>query len=500
MLSVCFLILSCTVSTEAQDKNQDAAWSLSLSDAVRMALDRNPTLAQSRCSVQLSASELRLAKDRFSFRLDTSTDQSLSIYPDDSLHSGDTKKLNQQLRLGLEKKFATTGGSVEVFSSLNRSRFLNGGETDLTAPGDDYTHNYGIEITQPLLKGAGRKVGRAPLTAAERTMENSKSDDELARRQMIFQVISTYYRVMKTQQLLEVYRRGVDVAGTHLKQTRLKLEEGLVAQIDVSQAELQLAQKQNAFIAAQNSAQQAMDDLRQLLNLDRNSQLELTETVSFKPESIQIEAAVSEALSNRLELKKLYNQLQNRKLDIAVSRNSRLPQLDLSLKGEWAESGDAFSDVFQSDTPEYVTALSLNFTFGDKQHREELYRNEVRYKQLQSSLTELKNRIIREVTAAVRDYETMKQSIAVREKSVKVAEYGFQLANESYSEGLIRNIDLLKAQDELLQEKSSYISELMDFTVAKAKILLRIGREIDPDHLSLEKQIPATEAEGNGHE
>src|SRR5690606_31680191 len=113
-------------------------------------------------------------------------------------------------------------------------------------------------------------------------------------------------------------------------------EVGTMAPIDIVQAEAEVAGNEESVILAEQSVAQAQDRLRALI-LDPGTTNFWTTTFTptdapvLAPTPVDIEAAVTNAAQNRLDLKQTRAQLENNQTRIQFLRNQVLPQLNANV-------------------------------------------------------------------------------------------------------------------------------------------------------------------------
>ena len=482
LLIFIFIFFLQTVCTFSSEKKSIDSHSLTLRQAIGIGLQNNYDFMNAELDLDRARSERREQEDEYSMRLNTSM---ISAFNRSENESSDfsTEDYEHNINLELERKFMVTGGSVSLFSTLNYNDFDD--SSTLFDSQKDYDHSYGIRFHQPLLKGAGFHVNRIPVQRSRISQKNARYDVELSRRSLIARIIRLYYGAVKADRLIDITKLAVKEARTHVQQTQVKLEEGLVAQIDVSQAELQLSRQENSIVNARQNYENAMDSLSAELGIDFSENIKLEAKIIYEPEMLDMDELIAEALKHRLEISKTQNRLIQYDLNILTSSNNRLPSLNLSLETAIDSDGQRLQDSFDDDDREYRVEMGLSYTFGDRTWREKYLRNLISKHRLKNEFSALKDDIKLEVKQSVRRYNSLKKSIEILENAVDLAEYTLSLSNQSYTAGLIRNTDLLKAQDDLLRTQTEYLSTLMDFEIAIADVLLTIGRPIEPDNLRI---------------
>lgn len=475
--------------------DETPAMDLDLAGTVRMALSRNYGLQNDVLDRRIAESNHRSTLSEY---WPTLTLQSDSTFDDPgeavSAAPADTA-LDHQFQVSLDKRFAATGASISLYSTLDRfdaSNLDTGGlDSEFEAPYDTgletarFANTLGIRIDQPLLRNLGPWSDGTTLTQAKVTLENAFFDYDLSVRRFVLETISAYFNALKQLKLVEVAEKSVEDAQRHLDFTRIKFEEGLVAQMDVSQAELQLARQQTSLIRVEQSAQAALDALKVRLSLPLSVTLTLTQPVNQTTETLDDQSLIREGLAQRLEIRRLNNRIRSAEMEIARAMNQRLPDLDLVLSAEVTQRDNHLDRVFEIDDQGYAVSLGFSWTIGNAALRETWRRERMRRMQLENELKRETLDIEKEIRDEIRNYRSLAETLRVSSRSVDVAETALQLATQSYQEGLTTNLDLIKAQDDLLEARNRYFSDVLDLAVAKARIIHALGREIDPENLEI---------------
>ena len=170
---------------------------------------------------------------------------------------------------------------------------------------------------------------------------------------------------------------------------------------------------------------------------------------------------------------------------MARSMNQRLPDLDLVMTAEVSQRDDVLDRVFQIEDQGYSVSMGFAWTLGDRSNRERWRQDRIRLTKLQNDLKREMLEIEKEIRDEIRNYRSLVETLNVSIRSVDIAETALNLATQSYQEGLTTNLDLIKAQDDLLEARNRYFSDVMELAVAKARIIHALGRGIDPENLQI---------------
>ncbi len=95
-------------------------------------------------------------------------------------------------------------------------------------------------VSQPLLRGFGKKATEFELENSRRSLEGSERNLELARQRLAVDVVASYYNIVRQQGLVEVAEKSFERNQELLRASEARLEVGLASKLDVFRAELQL--------------------------------------------------------------------------------------------------------------------------------------------------------------------------------------------------------------------------------------------------------------------
>src|SRR6185436_12598845 len=165
---------------------REAKQTLSLPDALRIALENNRQYQLRKENLYLSA--LTLTRERFAyvpqFFAGTTVTGQRSENGDQSVSVAN--------RLGLDTLFKT-GGRVGLDLANDLLRFYTGGR------GDSAVSTIALTLSQPLLRGAGAKIAAENLTQAERNVIYEVRTFSYFQDTFAFDTVSTYLRLLQQQ-------------------------------------------------------------------------------------------------------------------------------------------------------------------------------------------------------------------------------------------------------------------------------------------------------------
>ena len=192
-----------------------------------------------------------------------------------------------------------------------------------------------VSISQPLLAGFGLLPNTRYIIEARNTLKVANAQFAQYVIQDVTTVENYYWELVFARESVKVEEITVATDQKLYDNNKKQLEIGTLAPLDVLTAEAQLAQDQQALVAAQTTK---LQDETNLLNaitknpLDPSLQgVEIIPTTPLNTpdvvENIPINDAVKEAWTKRPELQQIEWNLKNDKIEVKATRNGLLPSL-----------------------------------------------------------------------------------------------------------------------------------------------------------------------------
>jgi outer membrane protein len=206
--------------------------------------------------------------------------------------------------------------------------------------------NFIFVASQQLLNGFG-------LLANEHFIRIAKVNKNIADEILVQQVIASitavgnaYWELVFARGSVDVARQEIALADKTYSDNKKQVDVGTLAPLEIVQAEAQLATAQQALIVAQTTVLQDQLTLLNLIAKDPNSpilrtvEIIPTDTANVAPpevEKIPLEDLIKEATTKRPDVLQAGLQIKGDDINVRATKNALLPVLTLS--GEYATEG-----------------------------------------------------------------------------------------------------------------------------------------------------------------
>ncbi len=444
----------------------DAALTLTMSEAVVRALDANlevqieriqPALAEQQRRYKMGAFDPHLTAHYTTESLETpqntrdffATGRAVEVLDEDNIRT--ETNLIGLLPTGTRYKVTILAYSLK--NSLNRealARFY-----------PEYTTSTSVTVTQPLLRGFGTtatlaeaRIAKSDLRAAEQGLRG-KID------QIASNVLDAYIEAIYGHELIRVITDRIAVAGRLRDENDKRLKQGLMAPIDVMQAESTRAAAEIELVRAQNFLTQTENRMRELIFSDftQNADVQLRFTDELNEVAIQesLPALRALALDRSADYQVALQKVESRRLELRAARNQRLPTLDLEasygLNGLGNSWGNGFSDYSNRDKPDYSVGLIADIPLTFHAERAQLAKAMLSVRQAELEAKRTANTVVSQIQTAHARVLSSIQRANASARAVETAEAALASEEKRLANGLTTSFNVLKLQDELAQAR-----------------------------------------------
>ncbi len=292
------------------------------------------------------------------------------------------------------------------------------------------------------------------------------------RADVLLQVDQAYFNALRAQAVLQVAQQTVKSRQLVADRTSELQQNNLKSGLDVSFANVDLAQAQLLLIQAQNDVEASYADLSAALGYADQRTFMLSDQPPPPPPPVDLAPLIQEALQNRPELIGQGLSVKSAQSFAAAERDLKLPTI--------SAAGAAGLIPFRQDAL-YSRYAAAGFNVNLPIFNGRLYtarENEAiaQSKAQEQLLRDLQNRIVRDVRTAWLNASSGFQRLAVTQQLLAEATMAFDLAQSRYGLGLSSIIELSQAQLNLTQAQITNVSAQYQYEGQVASLNYQLGR------------------------
>lgn len=459
--------------------------SLTLDDALDVALQNSPDILRSRLNLERSRQSLRAQqaalKSRFSLSI-TPYDYTSVREFNNFYNTWNTNEISSSLGdFSIRQPVKWTDGTLMLTDRLewqnSYSEFKN--ERIKT-----YSNNLYLSYNQPIFT---YNKTRLNLRELELDFENTALSFALQQLSLEYQITLGFYNVYKNKMSYQISREEYNNQEQSYQIIKNKVDAGLSAKEELYQAELNLATSKSTVQNSLVTLESSMDEFKRQTGIDMMQEIDVVADVSHQPVQIDLQKALATGQKNRMELRQRDIDIENSYANLTRTKAENEFKGDVNLTYGIIGTNEKYQDMYDQSTKNQKVSLSFEiplFDWGERSAR--IKAAEATLKNQQLSLSNQTNDIIIGIRQAVRDLQNQEVQIEIEQQNVRNAELTYQINLEKYRNGDLTSMDLNLYQTQLSDRKTSYINSLINYKLA----LLNLKIESMWDFVKNEPVIP----------
>lgn len=466
-------------------------------DAVRLALENNMAIQTERLSPQVQALALEGAHAAYAPTLFSNFSRSSATAPPtDFLTTGtdvnSTTSGNLRTDGGVQQSLRWGGGSYAL--SMAGGRSTTDALRAVFSP--QLSSSLNAQYTQPLLRNF--KIDNLRQNLLQQRNQLDIADIQLAARitQTSRQVRTAYTTLVGAIASRDVAQQSLDLARESLRQNERRVEVGTMAQIDILEAQAEVSRQEESLIIADANIRAAEDNLRTLiLNPSQpdfwTTRINATERPTMAAQTVDVEAAIANALQNRTDLLQTRKQLESADISIRYAENQKLPALNLQAnyglsgiggtQNRWSRDldetpiiesssqrsfADVLRDVFGNEFKTWSVSLNFSYPIGTSTADAALAQGRLQRQQGTMDLRQQEMAVVAQVREAARQVSTTLQRVQATQRARDFAQRRYEAEEKRVTVGLSTTFQLLTAQRDLDAAKQNELRALLAYNQA----------------------------------
>lgn len=302
------------------------------------------------------------------------------------------------------------------------------------------------------------------LVASARLHEKAEDQNALAtKEQILLAVDQDYYNALQTAAVLKVAQQTVASRQLTSDQVSALTASKLKSELDLSFANVNLAQAKLLQLDAENNNQAAMANLSAILGFSTLQNIELVEPdepLNHPPAAV--DQLIAEAFSQRPEILALEFEGQSAQKLHSAERDSLYPTISaLGAIGDAPVRNDHLSSWYGAVGVNVQIPIFNGFLFPAKAREADLQAQAANQR-----LLDLRNRISRDVRNSWLDANTAYERVGVSQQLFDQANQALSLAETRYKLGLSSIVELSQAQLQQTQAQISSVTAGYDYRLA----------------------------------
>jgi outer membrane protein len=356
-----------------------------------------------------------------------------------------------------------TGSADYGYTSIDSRTAGRRSTSDLNPAG------MGLSVSQTLYNG-GRtgnsvRAAESSVLAARETLRNTEQNTML-------DAVTAYMNVLRDTAIFNLRQNNVNVLTEQVRQTKDRFSVGEVTRTDVAQAEARFAGARSDLAISQSNLRASVARFRQVTGLDPKKLSPVQPVAAGRLPKTQGDA-VNRALRDHPAIAAALHGVDAQQLQVKVVEGELLPSVTVS--GSLSRRFDSQTEGDRRNSASVVGSVSIPIYDGGSAYARTRQAKETlgeRRMQVDSA----RDRVVAAVVSSWALMEATKFQIEGAAAQVQAAEIALNGVREEYKVGQRTTLDVLNAQQELLNARVAQVTAQRDRVVASYSVLSSIGQ------------------------
>lgn len=382
-------------------------------------------------------------------------------------------------------------GGEQSLSTTSKATSANGSPTYATLSGYNSPFGVGITATQTLFNGF-QTANRT--RAAESQVLASRADLRSAVQTLLLSAATAYMNLLRDTAILDLQRRNVEVLQEQLRQTRDRFNVGEVTRTDVAQSEARLAAGRSQVLSAEANYKSSVATYRQVIGTNPGRLQPGTPVDRFSPQSLA--GAILVGTANNPAVTSAEYQIDAAELQVKVAEGALYPNLSVqgTFQKDWLSPGNL--SAVESYNASLFGTLSVPIYQGGAEYSLVRQAKET-LGQKRLDLDTAREAARQNVVQSWSQLEASKANVEATQSQVQAAALALNGVREEARVGQRTTLDILNAQQELVNARVALVTAQRDRVVASYTLLQAVGR-LSPEVLGL--RVPVYDPQVHYHQ
>jgi len=352
-----------------------------------------------------------------------------------------------------------------------------------------YSSGLQLSMNQPLLRNFGSRTTTWLIRIARNTQDSAYQIFVRSAQSVVNNVEQAYWDLVYALQNLEVKKESLRIAQDLNRITKIKIDVGSLAPIEITQTEVGIATAEQDIITAEGLIGDAQDRLQRVLNVDPTrwfASVVPTDEVRGEDVKIGLDEGTKTALTRRPEVLQAAILVDSDRIRYDYYANQVLPGLNLAASYgnpgiggtthdpttgailSTGNFGDAFQQVIDRKFKNWSVGLNFSYPILNRAARGAYGAAKYVWESDKASLTTAEQNVVVEVRAAARAIDTARRSIVAAQKGRELAEKNLDAGKKKFDNGMATSFEVTQIQRDLSVARTAELQALTIYRKALA--------------------------------
>jgi outer membrane protein len=332
------------------------------------------------------------------------------------------------------------------------------------------THPRGVAVTGTQTVYNGLQTANRT-RAAESQTSAARETLRLIEQTVLLDAATAYMNLLRDRAILDLQRRNVEVLEEQLRQARDRFTHGEITRTDVAQAESRLAAGRSAALGAESNVTTSRAAFRRVIGVDPDGLARGTPVDRFSPRTL--DKAILLGMAEHPSVTAAMYGVDVALLQVKISEGALYPTAVIqgNVQKRWGVS----ETTLESWQASVVGQITVPIYRGGGEYSL-IRQNKETLGQRRLDLDTTRDQARATVVQSWGQLEAAKAQIEATQAQVAAAEIALNGVREEARVGQRTTLDVLNAQQELVNARVSLVTAQRDRVVASYTLLASVGR------------------------
>jgi len=344
----------------------------------------------------------------------------------------------------------------------------------------------GITVSQPVFS-SGSLLGLlgfyAPSVEREKNnLTSQKFTDLQLRGDVIFDIIDAYGKILKTLNSLKIEEESLKTSKLLYKTSLTKYNLDLINKSELLDAERILVNHQTKIVELRSTIEINLGTLENKvggsvkISKISGDKAKFSSILSDEDSLPSVEKLYELAYQKRNDIKAQEAKIQSLVENMKFIKSKRYPEVNLGTG--YFYKGD-LNDPDSNKAYGWNVSLQLTMNLFDYgENKAEVSQQESLIQVQREILRALKNDAAYQVQESYQTIQTLKATLTANQKSIEKAKETLALTEGRYKQGLVSELEVMKAHDELAQYEQAFFETEIDIVIRRVALTKSIGSDV----------------------
>jgi outer membrane protein len=295
-------------------------------------------------------------------------------------------------------------------------------------------------------------------------------------------VIAAYWDLVLAERSVAITQASLDLARERLRVTQIGADGGKIPRSEIPAVLQIIATREEDVLNGELTVLDRSIALRRAAGMPIGAGelgLRVSTDLDTKDEPLDLGKLVERAYTASPELAQLAKQDASATIDVWVTENGLLPQLDAALSAGPTGTDRTFTDAWGELAKLNALGVTGSLTFSQSLSRDQVKGQIREQRELKRKLTvnafDIRAQIAQTMTRSVAQLELARRRVVLSQRAIDLANENIKIETDRFNLGKSTNFDVLNRQEDLRQAELRKTQALIDWHKAEVGVQALTG-------------------------